>query len=221
MFSEALAVLAKQNMTSAFEVQFAGYRNYNAPEAQLLEHSYWESNPDNLFTFIDSIETSYGFGNEAIEIGLWYADSEIRKTTMDAYRYQIILIGDQPPNTESEVVSKRKGRGEQYWSGTKFHEIVYYQSELDKLKANSIPVHAFYVKENAKLSFQQIAMETGGESSWLDINSPAGADMLTDLVTERILNEAAGGGAAGAEIINEYRKMFPKGYVRDTNVRNY
>jgi len=215
MFTEALAVLKKHNMESAFEVQFAAYRNYNAPEQAILEHSSWENDPDNLLIFIDSIKAAYGMGNEAIEIGFWYANEEIPNSITDEYRYQIILIGDCPPNTYDEVSSKR---AESYWSRTKYYQKVYYQSELDKLKEKNVPVHAFHVDDYAKSSFQNIAKESGGVSSFLDINSSAGADMLTGLVTERILNDAVGGGAKGAEMISEYRKMFPKGYVRESSV---
>ncbi len=40
-------------------------------------------------------------------------------------------------------------------------------------------MHAFYVNEDAKTKIESIAKKSVGKSSFLDINSDDGADMLT------------------------------------------
>jgi hypothetical protein len=49
----------------------------------------------------------------------------------------------------------------------------------------------------------------------LDINSRVGSDMLTDLVTEEILNNI-GGQSRGKDLVTVYRKKFPKSYTSMT-----
>ena len=74
-----------------------------------------------------------------------------------------------------------------------------------------IPIHAFYVAQDAAANFKEIAHATGGRSTLLDINSPAGADMLTDLVTREILRNV-GGEEKGAALVEAYNKKFLKSY---------
>jgi hypothetical protein len=52
---------------------------------------------------------------------------------------------------------------------------------------NEIPVHCFYVEERAKTNFEEISGKTKGRCEYLDINSDAGATLLTDVVTKEIL----------------------------------
>jgi hypothetical protein len=50
----------------------------------------------------DKLKNDGGQGNEAIEIGLQYANNEILKQE-DIPLSLIIIIGDAPPNTPQEV----------------------------------------------------------------------------------------------------------------------
>ncbi|CAF4780533.1 unnamed protein product, partial [Rotaria sp. Silwood1] len=145
---------------------------------------------------------------EAIEIGLWHANQENERENIT----QVILIGDAPPNTKDEVKEKRNGFQETYWKGTKFSKPTYYQDELDKLKAHSIPVHAFFVEQRAETVFKQIAQQTGGRGEMLNINSSSGSQMLTDLVTEEILRNV-GGTTKGNALVEAYRNRYQKGYT--------
>ena len=215
MFTEALQVLEKNNITSAFEMQFAVYRNYNAPDPELLQYSGWEHDPTNLFQFMDTVQANYGLGNEAVEVGFWHANNELAAFKRDE-RLQVILIGDVPPNNEMEVSTRREDNngGESYWSGTRFRLKTHYSRELARLKNAGVTVHAFYVHDCARTAFESIAREGGGECKELDINTGTGAETLTGLVTERIIDATAGGGAEGQRLIADYRQMFPKGYMR-------
>jgi len=133
---------------------------------------------------MDKIWPLGGLGNEAIELGLWHANHEAEKEGVS----QVILIGDAPPNTIDEVKSKRAAyKGEDYWKNTKFRTPTHYSEQVEKLRNQGILVHAFYVDERAETSFKEIASKTGGRCEFLDINSPAGAQALTNLVTEEIL----------------------------------
>ena len=72
-------------------------------------------------------------------------------------------------------------------------------------------VHAFYVISQAQDSFKAIASQTGGRCEFLDVNSPSGADMLTDFFSASVLECA--GGERGGELVAAYNKMFGKGYT--------
>ncbi|CAF4640605.1 unnamed protein product [Rotaria socialis] len=206
MFERASAILKEKGFASnSFEIQFAVYRNYNSKEEKILQYSPWETKPDNLRAFMNTIEVEGGWGNEAIEIGLWHANQENSREPIT----QVILIGDAPPNTQVEVKDRRKQYGERYWLGTKFGKQTYYENELENLKTCKIPIHAFYVVEPAKDIFQKIAQNTGGRCEMLDINSKAGAKMLTDLVTEEILNNI-GGSVKGDVLVKAYREKYSK-----------
>ncbi|CAF1341009.1 unnamed protein product [Rotaria sp. Silwood1] len=209
MFERASAILKEQNIKSdSFQLQFVVYRNYNSKEDKILQSSPWETKPDNLRAFMNTIEVEGGWNNEAIEIGLWHANQENERENIT----QVILIGDAPPNTKDEVKEKRNGFKETYWKGTKFSKPTYYQDELDKLKAHSIPVHAFFVEQRAETVFKQIAQQTGGRGEMLDINSSSGSQMLTDLVTEEILRNV-GGTTKGNALVEAYRNRYQKGYT--------
>jgi hypothetical protein len=57
---------------------------------------------------------------------------------------------------------------------------------------NNNPGDAFHVEKRAQEKFDEIATRTRGWCEMLDINSSLGSNMLTDLVTEEILNNIAG-----------------------------
>ncbi|CAF4449380.1 unnamed protein product [Rotaria sp. Silwood2] len=209
MFERASKVLKENNISSdSFEIQFVVYRNYCCREDKILQHSPWETKPDNLRAFMNTINVEGGLCNEAIEIGLWHANEEHKRENIT----QVILIGDAPPNTNTEVDQKRNRYGEAYWQKTKFAQKTYYEKELAQLISNRIPVHAFFVENRAETTFRDIAKKTGGKSEFLDINSDAGADMLTDLVTIEILRNI-GGPLRAKALINTYNTKFGKSYT--------
>uniref|UniRef100_A0A6B2KWF2 Uncharacterized protein n=1 Tax=Arcella intermedia TaxID=1963864 RepID=A0A6B2KWF2_9EUKA len=203
MFERALAVLAEKRNSSAFELQFAVYRNYSSYD-NILYHSNWESKPDALRTFMDSVGPSGGMGNEAIEAGFWHVNKEINnggKVT------QVILIGDMPPNTEEEVIYRRARFSEQFWL-KKFGPAKDAFEELENIANHKIPVHAFYVDFDAKEQFSEIARISKGKVAYLDVNSPKGAEDLTDAVTESILLDLGGN-----DYVEAYRTKFKKGHI--------
>jgi hypothetical protein len=204
MFKRASEILQVHNIPpNSFQLQFVVYRNYNSKEESILQCSTWETKPDELRTFMNKIEVDGGLGNEAVEIGLWYANQENKREPIT----QVILIGDAPPNTRDEVKTNRKQFGEAYWLKTKFQQQTYYEDELENLKMSKISVHAFYVEKRAKDTFEKIAKSTGGRCEMLDINSEAGANMLTNLVTEEILKNI-GGSAKGDALVKAYREKY-------------
>ncbi|CAF4095909.1 unnamed protein product [Rotaria sp. Silwood2] len=208
MFERASEILKTNNISSeSFQIQFVVYRNYNSEEDKILQASPWETKSDNLRKFMNNIDIEGGWGNEAIEIGLWYANKEYEREPIT----QVILIGDAPPNTKTEVQSKRNHFGENYWKNTKFANATYYEDELAKLILKNIPVHGFFVDARAEKSFKEIATKSRGRSEKLDINSPAGSQMLTDLVTEEILRNV-GGARNGDALVEAYRSKFGKSY---------
>ncbi|CAF1550656.1 unnamed protein product, partial [Didymodactylos carnosus] len=146
------------------------------------------------------INVEGGAGNEGIEIGLWHANVENEKEGIS----QVILIGDVPANTKQEVEQKRKHLGEDDWKNTKFKQSIYYADELEK----KIQVHAFFVEKRAEQNFHEIAKD---RCAILDINSPLGSNMLTDLVTEEILRNF--GGKKGDTLVDAYRNKFVKSYT--------
>ncbi|ETO11722.1 hypothetical protein RFI_25649 [Reticulomyxa filosa] len=187
MFDRISTILKDKELPpDCFEMQFMVYRNYNASEDMILQASPWESKPDNLRKFMETVRADYGLGNEAIEIGLACVNTEAGKEDVS----QVILIGDMPPNKRQEVDKKRQIKGEHCWKGTKFSIPTYYKKELDLLKQSNITVHAFYVGEKAKRHFEAIARTSGGKCAELQINSDQGSEQLIDIVSTTILKHA-------------------------------
>lgn len=209
MFERAHAILDEKGIASAFELQFVVYRNYDCAIEYLLQASPWESKPENLRQFMDGISAHGGtWWEEAIEAGLAHVNAEANSSLGVS---QVILIGDAAPNSIDQVRAGRAKRGEAYWSATPFSTATHYTTELERIKDKSIPVHAFYVVEGAKAAFQEIASHTNGRSEFLDIDSPAGAEKLTDVVTEAVLRNV--GGSMGDTLVDAYRARFGRGYV--------
>lgn len=77
MFERVRQVLEGQAMDAAsFQMKLAVYRNYNCPENLLLQQSSWENRPENLVEFLEQVYATGGWGNEAVEVGLWSANQE-------------------------------------------------------------------------------------------------------------------------------------------------
>ncbi|UJR19845.1 hypothetical protein I4U23_022978 [Adineta vaga] len=211
MYERASSILSEHQIDSdCFQMQFVVYRNYNSPVNKILQCFSWETKAENLRRFMSTIDAEGGWENEAIEIGLWHVNQENEKEHVS----QIILIGDAKPNTRKEIKEKRKHFGELYWLDTPFAQLVGYTAELEKLISNNIPIHAYYVDRKAKKEFENFATRTGGQCQMLDINSSAGSAMLTDLVTETILNNV-GGNSKGNLLVEAYREKFGKSYNKD------
>ncbi|CAF1621281.1 unnamed protein product, partial [Didymodactylos carnosus] len=127
---------------------------------------------------------------EAIEIGLWHP---VQQSAPSDGISQVILIGDAPAKDSVAINRDRAASGgESYWAKTKYKDPTHFAKELQKLKEKSISVHAFYLHEGAKVSFQPIASETRGRCEPLNIQSPQGAESLTSFVTEEVLRKTAG-----------------------------
>ena len=122
----------------------------------------------------------------------------------------MILIGDMPPNTKEEV--KRNRSEASFNGGDKWAEETYYVDEIKQIIDAEIPIHAFYVNAHAKDAFWDIACRTDGLTGPLDITSTKGAEMLTSLITERILanvNKVAHGSAEmESRLIESYRSRY-------------
>ncbi|CAF1204521.1 unnamed protein product [Adineta steineri] len=206
MFERASDILKEKNLPSdIFSMQFIVYRNYNSREDKILEVSPWETRGSQLRAFMDTIRSEGGWGEEAIEIGLWHAVKE-SKTKQSIS--QVILIGDAAANTQEEIVSKREHFGEKYWKNTRLSEKTFYSDELKKLKDKNIPIHTFYLTNSAKDNFEEIATETKGRCEYLDLRSSAGIIALTNYVTEEVLRKAAG--SQGEEAVKLYREKYGK-----------
>ncbi|CAF2633120.1 unnamed protein product [Rotaria sp. Silwood2] len=192
MFERASAVLKEKKLPGdAFQMQFVVYRDYDCKAHGVLQSSSWETNPTKLRSFMTNIH-AHGGGDyeEAIEIGLWYA---VQQSAEPEGISQVILIGDAPAKNSAAIDRDRAATGgESYWGTTKFRNPTHYTTEMRKLKKKNIPVHAFYLRDGAKVNFEQIAHETGGSCKSLEINSPEGAESLTHFVTQELLRKAAG-----------------------------
>ena len=82
------------------------------------------------------------------------------------------------------------------------------------MNEKNVPIFAFYIANYAKVSFEDIgSRSTNGKSTFLDVNSSAGADMLTDYVTESLLKKLGEANDMGQELVEQYYKLFPKSYA--------
>jgi hypothetical protein len=220
MFQNMNKILKEQNFSAEISVQFMVYRNYNAPPESLLEESAWEvlsDNPSRLYSFMDTVDPSYGWGSEAVEVGLARVVEQITKEKKQIG--QIILIGDREANDRDKVLEKRNESKHDWLSSGRFAELVFYKDEIQKLKDLNVRVNCFYLTESflthantekAKSCFEEISNCTGGVCQELKIDAPDASDKLTHVVSVSTLRAAGGDGLASA-----YRKAFdvPVGYI--------
>ena len=212
MFERILDILKDHSLLpDLFELELAVYRDYDCLD-KVLQVSGWETNPLRLRQFMTTVNANGG-GDipEAIEIGLWH----VNKRAEEARITQVILIGDAPAKTKDEIKNDRTRYGgeEAFWSATEFKERTHYKIELDKIKERAIPIHAFYVGEEARSNFEEIAFETGGKCEFLDVNSLSGGDRLTDVISTRILSDVGEINGIKEELVKDYLKKYPKTYV--------
>ena len=210
MFERATNILhlnptSKGYDDKSFSLQFVTYRNYNCTADMLLQYSAWEHQSTNLVEFMSTVTAQGGWGNEAIEIGLYHAVREHKAKPITS----ILLIGDAPANTETDIAEKRHASSMD-WGSTEFSNVTHYQEQLNQLIQHKIPIHTFYLNSTAEKCFGSIALQTGGTCDELDVNSSDAADKLTNLVTEEILRRV--GGSDGTRLVQQYRDMYVRTY---------
>ena len=204
MFERASMILPD----NVFEMQLCVYRDYDCGKNGILKCSSWEKSANTLRVFMETIKAKGGEDiEEAVEIGLWHA-------VIESYQpdgiSQVILIADAPAKERHAIAHDRaRFGGDDYWCKSKFGEATYYMDELAKLKEKGIPVHAFYLSDQAKENFELIARETNARCEYLDINSANGAEFLTNFVTEEVLKKTAAAEQV-EEILEKYRDIFSK-----------
>ena len=157
MFDRASVILEENGISgNSFQMQFAVYRDSDASQDEILQYSHWESKPENLKSFMDTIESKYGNGDfeEAIEVALWHANTEHERSPIS----QVIIIVDASAKSKEAIIKTRQHYyGLNYWSNSIYKDVVYYQDELEKLKASGIPVHTFYLNDYVKPKIQLIS----------------------------------------------------------------
>lgn len=208
MFTRAYDVIDEKAPGAVFDVQMVVYRNYNCNADSLLQSTAFESSPEALRTFLSTVSAAGGCGREALEIAFHHVNDVISAGTRVS---QVVMLGDRGPNSKQEVErNRRANHGEQYWATTKYATQTHFQAEVVKLKAQSVPIHCFYVVKggDAETDFQTISSQTGGESDFLDVNASDGAAQLTHVVTKRIL-----GSVGGQELVKAYEDKYMKGFV--------
>jgi regulator of replication initiation timing len=218
-------ILVAKNVTSGFEVQFVVYRNYSSLEKDLLVVSEWSRDPQALFEFIDKTEVSGGVGGtEAIEVAFWHVNQQAARPRGKVT--QVILIGDQGPSSQTEVMERRAQVkadgliGEQYWAKTEsFKTAVFYKTELDKdhaISKKKIPIHTNYVPTSngempAKTTFEEIARLTGGDCRQLLVGNAKDSEDLVHVIAARILKDIEknlGGAAINLKLADGYLKRY-------------
>ena len=208
-FTRCATVLEAEGIDAGFELQIAGYSNYNVSAEQLVETSTWEAKPHNLSMFLQGLETRGGWGNEAIEAGLMHALQEHKKRPLS----QIILIGDAAPNSMNEVSEKRRNLGEQYWaaqkpswseSGIPIKDASGMLADLQALQLGHVPLHAYFIAQRAEAGFRALSAASGGSAHELDVKSKNGAQLLTDAVCKQILSALG-----GKSLEDAYDRMMP------------
>lgn len=207
MFKRVFAILEK---AEGLSFQMGAYRNYNSPDDLILELTDWESKADNLFTFLDKVRASGGWGREAAELGLYHGLQENAKEPIT----QIIVIGDAPPNTSSESHQKRKDKGYNY---PRFPDPILFSDVRKQLENEGVVVHAFYVPtwggESERMDFHKMAVN-GGKQHVIDIHKSDAADALMEAVCKRVLFASATSQEKGDEMIEKYNKLYGnKGYT--------
>ncbi len=103
---------------------------------------------------------------------------------------QFIIIGDARGNTEAETKQKRtystQKMGRQ-WDSKGFKE-TFYEPELQKLIANKVKGHSYYLNPSGtKDFFEDLSKRTSGKCEEFKIDDPNATKMFTDFVANRIL----------------------------------
>ena len=157
-------------------MKWVAFRDYDMGEG-VIESSEWTGDAARLTEFVGKIECSGGYDfPEAIEMALQHASSDPEPPT------RVLLIGDAPAHFE------KKGERIDHQPG-KPVLTTDFTTECERLKAQDIPVFAFYLGKRAETrdNFREIADMTGGKSSQLK----SSADLI-DVVCVEALQEIGG-----------------------------
>jgi hypothetical protein len=207
-FLRAKAILETKKVNGSFENQVAIYRNYNSDFQQILEYSGFEANSEKLKEFMNKIQVSGGWGNEAVEVMFQYAN---KLSNLN----QIILITDARANRDAEVRYKRERMGEKYWIESGF-PLAYDHEEIAKLKAKGIKIHTLYIKLESGASIknkdleeycQRISRDTDGTAAEFKVKEETASDFLTGFLVKNILS-LIGGSERGSELMEEYDASY-------------
>ena len=100
----------------------------------ILQASPWEQKPAHLKIFMDGIRACEGWGEEAIEIGLQFANQEADSAAHQEIPIsQVFVIGDVAPTPPEKVSARRRHFGEEYWASTRFNVATDAWKECEKL----------------------------------------------------------------------------------------
>ena len=146
MFKRAFAVLGPK--AAGVSMQLGVYRNFNAPDDLRLETTDWESSSEPLFNFLKNVVASYGWGREAVELGVYHA---VQQHLVEPIS-QVIIIGDAPPNTRAESDLKRA----EYTNSSRFPNPVYFDDQRAALMEAGVIVHAFYTPTASRVVGQSV-----------------------------------------------------------------
>ena len=174
------------------------FRNYDQGIDKVYQESQWETDSKNLKEFLVAASCSGGWEREALEVGLWKATGEI-----EAGLSQVIIIGDAAANTADEMSRKQNDNfGRNYWDE---HLPGLQESSVyvEQLQQKGIPIHTLYLQDRAKEQFEQFSDSTCGESNYLDMNSPASADLFVETVNVMILKSKR-----YPPLLESYRKSY-------------
>jgi hypothetical protein len=205
MLSRIQRVLDEANASdAAYQIQIVSYRNYNAEHPdELLQISSWQASPVLLQDFLNTVDASYGWGDEAVELALAHANRVLADL--------VVVIGDADAQSEADVNMKRLVHTSERWnSDPRFSTPTYYELEAKLLAERGCMVSTFFVpkhnrKCNVPVGFKAIADTTGGEAAILNVNDKhGGADALTDAVCKQIL--ACLGEKQGVDLVSLYNK---------------
>lgn len=212
IFQGVYETLQEMKCPSSFQLLICFYRNYNSG-VKLFEASSWESEPANLSAFIEKVTAQNGGHRspfyEAVEVPLQFVNSRALGEVT-----QVILIGDEKPNTRDDVAYYRDDfmRGFD-WSKTLFAAPTHYSDEVAALQNKGIPVHTFWVKRNCQLVFEQIARDTGGSCHPLEMGSEDGAAALKKLVCTTVLEDIGrtSGSHSAKDLVGKYAQLCEMG----------
>lgn len=184
-FDEINQILTKFKSNNYFEMKIIIYRNYNAPAEMLLLKTPFEQKTDNLKGFMRGIQPAYGWGREAVEVGL-------QQINRDEKVSQVIIIADAAGNSLPETQAKRASKTEQYWNNQNF-PLADGNYELQQIVKKEIPIHSFYIDGPTKPHqyFTNMSNQTHGQCQKFNVNAPDASSVLAQFISKRILEKAA------------------------------
>ena len=180
IFRKTSSVLVDRNLPAgAFQIQLAFYRDYDMGIEEVLQVSGWKDEPNDLIEFLQKVDPVGGDDwEEAVEIGLWYANQEHIKDNIT----QVILIADAgSKNIEAVIRDRKKYGGEDVWARSQFGKATDWEEQTKILKENGVPCHTIYLENDDNWlikNFQMISQRTVGKSQYISVKQPALANYL-------------------------------------------